>query len=176
MGGAAATLALENTTFNGALPTRTSGTGTTESAAPADGAAPAEGGADGVGGSSFDVNSFSVLGLGLGLELELELELDPTTEAVGPLSAVTLTDGRSLSRADAGAHVAVLDSSYATSASLVTGGTAELSGGQQQRVAIARAGSRSRPCCSPMSPPETSTRKPGTRSWTCSRASGVTAA
>ena len=116
VGGAAATLALENTTFNGALPTRTQGTGTTAGPAPADGAAPAEGGPDGAGGSSFDVNSFSVLGL------------DPTTEAVGPLSAVTLTDGRSLARADAGAHVAVLDSSYATSASLATGGTVSIAG------------------------------------------------
>ena len=108
--GASATLALENTTFNGALPTRTQGT------APAEGATPPEGGPDGAGGSSFNVDSFSVLGL------------DPADEAVGPLSAVTLTDGRSLTKADAGAHVAVLDSSYATSASLATGGTVAIAG------------------------------------------------
>ena len=36
--------------------------------------------------------------------------------------------------------------------------------------------SRSRTCCLPTSRPATSTRIPATRSWTCSRASGATAA
>lgn len=114
--GAAATLALENTTFNGALPTRGQGAASAGGAPPADGATPPEGGPDGAGGSSFDVTSFSVLGL------------DPTNEAVGPLSAVTLTDGRSLAKTDAGTNVAVLDSSYATSASLATGDTVSIAG------------------------------------------------
>ena len=113
---AAATLSLRNTTFNGALP----GSADRQAARPTDGAvtgtAGPEGGADGAGGSSFDVDSFTVLGL------------DPAGEAVGPLSAVSLTDGRSLTTADAGTNVAVLDSSYATTASLATGDTVSLAG------------------------------------------------
>ncbi|TFC48207.1 FtsX-like permease family protein [Cryobacterium sp. TMT1-21] len=108
---AAATLSLNNTTFNGALPgSQTQGT------PPAGGATPPDGGPDGAGGSSFNVDSFSVLGL------------DPADEAVGPLSAVTLTDGRSLTSTDAGANVTVLDSSYATTASLATGDTVSIAG------------------------------------------------
>lgn len=121
--GAAATLALENTTFNGALPTRTQGTG------PAADTTPPESGPDGAGGSSFSVDSFSVLGL------------DPADEAVGPLSAVSLTDGRFLTKADAGANVAVLDSSYATSSSLATGGTVSLAGTDFTIVGLVTAGS-----------------------------------
>ena len=115
---AAATLSLSNTTFNGALP----GSADMQAAAPTDGTAPADdaarpgGGPDGAGGSSFDVDSFTVLGL------------DPADEAVGPLSAVTLTDGRSLTSADAGTNVAVLDASYATTASLATGDTVSIAG------------------------------------------------
>ena len=113
---ASATLALNNTTFNGALP----GSADMQPAAPTDGAATdterPEGGPDGAGGSSFDVDSFTVLGL------------DPADEAVGPLSAVTLTDGRSLAAADAGTNVAVLDSSYATTESLATGDTVSIAG------------------------------------------------
>ncbi|TFD29682.1 ABC transporter permease [Cryobacterium cryoconiti] len=113
---AAATLALRNTTFNGALP----GSADMPAAAPTDDAATGaerpEGGPDGAGGSSFDVDSFTVLGL------------DPGGEAVGPLSAVSLTDGRSLATTDAGTNVAVLDSSYATTASLTTGDTVSIAG------------------------------------------------
>jgi putative ABC transport system permease protein len=108
---AAATLSLNNTTFKGALPGAS-----TRGTRPTDGAAPKEGGPDGAGGSSFNVDSFTVLGL------------NPADDAVGPLSAVTLTDGRSLTSADAGTNVAVLDSSYATSASLATGGTVAIAG------------------------------------------------
>ncbi|MGO7984089.1 ABC transporter permease, partial [Rhizobium johnstonii] len=68
------------------------------------------------GGSSFNVDSFSVLGL------------DPTADAIGPLSAVTLVDGRTLDKNDVGKDVAVLDSDYATSASLAVGGTINIGG------------------------------------------------
>ncbi|WP_281534638.1 ABC transporter permease [Cryobacterium breve] len=108
---AAATLLLSNSTFSGALPTRTQG-GTRPSA----GQTPPTGGPDGAGGSSFSVDSFTVLGL------------NPADAAVGPLSAVTLTAGRSLASTDAGAHVAVLDASYATTASLAVGGTVAIAG------------------------------------------------
>lgn len=114
---AAATLSLSNTTFDGALPERsTTGTGTAPTGGDAAGGTPPSGGPDGAGGSSFSVDSFTVLGL------------DPADEAVGPLSAVTLTDGRSLASDDAGTNVAVLDASYATTAELVVGDTVAIAG------------------------------------------------
>ena len=103
--GAAATLSLTNTTFNGALPSRNQD-GTRSRTA-----TPPTGGPDGAGGSSFSVDSFTVMGL------------DPSHEAVGPLSSVTLSGGRSLTAADKGKDVAVLDASYAKTASLAVGGT-----------------------------------------------------
>jgi ABC-type lipoprotein release transport system permease subunit len=113
---AAATLSLSNTTFDGALPERPeTGTAPTGGDTTAGGTPPA-GGPDGAGGSSFSVDSFTVLGL------------DPADEAVGPLSAVTLTDGRSLESTDAGTDVAVLDAGYATTAGLVVGDTIAVAG------------------------------------------------
>ena len=47
---------------------------------------------------------------------------------IGPLTAATLTAGRSLTAADAGKDVAVLDSDYATSASKKVGSTITLGG------------------------------------------------
>jgi ABC-type lipoprotein release transport system permease subunit len=115
---AAVTLSLSNTTFDGALPERsTTDTGTTPSGnGAAAGGTPPSGGPDGAGGSSFSVDSFSVLGL------------DPADEAVGPLSAVSLTDGRSLESSDTGTNVAVLDASYATTAEVVVGDTVAIAG------------------------------------------------
>ena len=86
--------------------------------APADqgAAAPPQGGADGAGGSAFDVDSFTVLGL------------DPAADAIGPLSAVTLADGRTLDTDDTGTDVAVLDADYATSAELAVGDTIDIGG------------------------------------------------
>ncbi len=106
---AAATLALTKTTFEGALPDRTAGP-------PAPGETPPEGGPDGAGGSSFNVDSFTVLGF------------DPADTAVGPLSAMTLTDGRTLGSADAGPNVVVLDAAYAATATLAVGGTLAIAG------------------------------------------------
>jgi putative ABC transport system permease protein len=112
---AAATLSLENTTFDGQLPDRAQmQQGSAPSAA--DGTTPPTGGPDGAGGSTFNVNSFSVLGI------------DPATEAVGPLSAVALSAGRTLTAKDAGTDVAVLDAAYATTASVVVGDTIQIAG------------------------------------------------
>ncbi|MEA9985634.1 ABC transporter permease [Subtercola sp. RTI3] len=122
---ATATLSLTNMTFSGQLPSQATGTsGTTGGTGGALGGqagssttqtAPT-GGPDGAGGSSFSVDNFTVLGL------------DPTGASVGPLSAVTLASGRLLTAADVGTDNAVLDSSYATSASLATGGTISIGG------------------------------------------------
>jgi len=113
---AAATLSLSNTTFDGALPdfSGTGGVPTGDDAAA--GGTPPSGGPDGAGGSSFSVDSFTVLGL------------DPADEAVGPLSAVSLSDGRSLESTDVGSNVAVLDAGYATTAQLVVGDTVAIAG------------------------------------------------
>ncbi|MET0783672.1 MAG: ABC transporter permease, partial [Leifsonia flava] len=114
---ASGTLSLTNTTFTGEMPQFTRDGGTTDGA-PADqgAAAPPQGGADGAGGSAFDVDSFTVLGL------------DPSADAIGPLSAVTLADGRTLDTDDTGADVAVLDADYATSAELAVGDTIDIGG------------------------------------------------
>ncbi|MEA9986881.1 MULTISPECIES: ABC transporter permease [Subtercola] len=116
---ATGTLSLENVTFSGQIPQRgtgASGTGGTRTGGAAPSTAAPTGGADGAGGSAFNLNRFSVLGL------------DPSGDSVGPLSAVTLADGRLLSAADAGTDNAVLDANYATSASLATGGTIAIAG------------------------------------------------
>ncbi|ROS25405.1 ABC-type lipoprotein release transport system permease subunit [Rathayibacter sp. PhB127] len=115
-------LALNNTTFSGQLPDSAQQGGTdgatgqgTAGTAPAAGEAPA-GGPDGAGGSSFGVDSFSVLGL------------DPAGSAIGPLADVSLTDGRTFTADDAGQDVVVVDSSYATTASLSVGSTVDIGG------------------------------------------------
>ncbi|MBD8517648.1 ABC transporter permease [Plantibacter sp. CFBP 8804] len=117
---AAATLSLTNTTFTGELPdfSQAQGSDGTAGAPGGDpsGATPPQGGPDGAGGSSFGVDSFTVLGL------------DPSGDAVGPLSAVTLSDGRSLAADDTGTDVAVLDASYATEAGIATGDTIDIAG------------------------------------------------
>ncbi|QAY72117.1 FtsX-like permease family protein [Agromyces protaetiae] len=117
---AAATLSLNNISFSGELPdfaTRGGGEGGDAlQPAPGDGGDQPQGGFDGQGGSAFDVDSFSVLGI------------DPAGDAVGPLSAVELADGRGLEASDAGQAVAVLDASYATSAELAVGDTLNIGG------------------------------------------------
>lgn len=119
---AAGTLSLSNTTFTGELPDFSQNQSSDGAAAggtgadAATGGTPPQGGPDGAGGSSFGVDSFSVLGL------------DPSGDAVGPLSAVTLDDGRSLTADDAGTDVAVLDASYATEAGIATGDTIDIAG------------------------------------------------
>jgi len=118
---AAVTLSLTNTTFTGELPDFSQNQSTDGAAGgtggdAAAGGTPPQGGPDGAGGSSFGVDSFTVLGL------------DPAGDAVGPLSAVTLADGRTLTADDAGTDVAVLDASYATDAGIGTGDTIDIAG------------------------------------------------
>lgn len=128
---AAGSLTLQSTTFSGELPTFTE--------RPADGTMPSMpgmpgegggfdvgGGADGAGGSSFGIESMTVTGI------------DLTTDGIGPLTSTTVTDGRALDAADAGANVAVLDSDYATTASLAVGDTIELGGATLEIVGIAQ--------------------------------------
>ncbi|HWK21296.1 MAG TPA: ABC transporter permease [Microbacteriaceae bacterium] len=124
---AAGSLTLQSTTFSGELPTFTE--------RPADGSMPGMpggggfdigGGADGAGGSSFGIESMTVTGIDLG------------ADGIGPLTSTTVTDGRALEAADAGADVAVLDSDYATTASLAVGDTIELGGTTLQVVGIAQ--------------------------------------
>ncbi len=108
----AGTLVLNNVTFSGQVPDKAQ----RQAAAPNDSNGPPTGGADGAGGSSFNIQSFSVMGI------------DPSATAVGPLSAVALNTGRGLSASDIGQPNAVLDSTYATTATLAVGGTIDIGG------------------------------------------------
>jgi putative ABC transport system permease protein len=101
---ATATLSLTNASFTGQLPG--------QGAQPQPGSAPAAGGQ----GSSFSVDSFSVEGI------------DIEGAAVGPLTAVTVSDGRTFTSADAGTNVVMLDSTYATTAGLAVGDTLVIGG------------------------------------------------
>jgi ABC-type antimicrobial peptide transport system permease subunit len=118
---ASAGLSLTNTTFSGELPD--------PGTLPDPGAAPEAGTGDtgqsrGFGGGNFDVNAFSVLGI------------DPAATAVGPLSAVTLSDGRGLDSGDTGNDVAVLDATYAASNDLAVGDTIDVGGTEMEIVGI----------------------------------------
>ncbi|WP_404429963.1 FtsX-like permease family protein [Microbacterium lacus] len=119
--GASGALSLTNTTFSGELPDR--------SAAPEAGTGPGSGSdteapQGGFGGGSFDVNAFTVLGV------------DPTATAVGPLSAVTVSDGRGLDSDDTGANLAVLDATYASSNDLAVGDTIDVGGTDIEVIGI----------------------------------------
>lgn len=118
-------LALTNTTFSGQVPDRSaqSGTGSGPGQGTGGMGAPPAGGPGGDGGSAFGVDSFSVLGV------------DPAA-SVGPLSSVTVAEGRALTSADAGTDVAVVDATYAASAGLSVGGTVEVAGTAMQVVGI----------------------------------------
>lgn len=121
-GVAAATgvLELTNTTFSGEMPDF----GQVQ-IRPGEGAAPpTSGGSDGAGGSAFGVDSFSVLGI------------DVDASSVGPLTTVTVTEGRALDAADAGRNVAVLDTSYATTAELAVGDTIVVGGADFEIVGL----------------------------------------
>ncbi|GGI44436.1 ABC-type lipoprotein release transport system permease subunit [Agromyces flavus] len=112
---ASATLSLTNVTFDGELPAPPTdgGDGTDGDATMP---APGEGGSRSFGGGAFDVASTSVTGI------------DPAADAVGPLSAVELVDGRGLDADDAGEYVVVLDEAYATTEGLAVGDTIDLGG------------------------------------------------
>ncbi|SKA82651.1 ABC-type transport system, involved in lipoprotein release, permease component [Agreia bicolorata] len=125
---AAGVLSLNNTTFDGKLPDVNRTEQGSDRAQTGDGSAPTDG-PGGTGGSSFNINSFTVLGL------------DPSESAVGPLSSVTLTDGRTLASDDTGTDVAVLDSAYATAAGLSVGGTIDIGGTSFQIVGLVESSS-----------------------------------
>ncbi|WP_223694192.1 ABC transporter permease [Leifsonia poae] len=125
---AAAVLSLTNTSFSGTLPNfqqmrqeRQAGGSASQSTAPP------TGGADGAGGSSFTVNTFSVIGL------------DPAGKSVGPLSSVTLSSGRTFTKADNGTDVTVLDASYAKTASKAVGDTITIGGTDFKVIGIVAA-------------------------------------
>ncbi|UIN31699.1 ABC transporter permease [Microbacterium binotii] len=122
---ASGALALTNTTFSGELPeapTQTDGSsGATQGEPPSGGGG---GGGGGFGGGSFDLDSFSVLGI------------TSDDASVGPLSAVTVSDGRLLDADDAGQNVAVLDATYATTNELSVGGTIDVGGTEMEIVGI----------------------------------------
>lgn len=113
-------LSLTNTTFSGQMPDRSAGSAQGEGMPqqPPSGAGPG-----GDGGSSFGVDSFTVLGV------------DPAA-SVGPLSSVTVSEGRALAASDAGADVAVVDATYAASAGVTVGGTVDVGGTAMQVVGI----------------------------------------
>jgi putative ABC transport system permease protein len=113
-------LELDNTTFSGEMPDF----GQVEIRPDQGAAPPTSGGADGAGGSAFDVDSFSVMGL------------DVDASSVGPLTTVTVDDGRALEASDAGAYVAVLDAGYATTAELAVGDSIAIDGEAFEIVGI----------------------------------------
>ncbi|MEX0153580.1 ABC transporter permease [Microbacterium sp. LMI1-1-1.1] len=122
--GATGALALTNTTFSGQIPERSTDTGTEGTAPEGQGMGqPPAGGPGGDGGSAFGVDSFSVLGV------------DPAA-SIGPLSSVTVSEGRALAASDAGADVAVVDATYAASAGLTVGGTVDVGGTAMEIVGI----------------------------------------
>lgn len=128
---ASGALALTSMEFDGQLPSPPSETSTDADAAAPEGHAPQGGMGGGFGGGSFELDQTSVLGV------------EPDATAVGPLSSVSLTDGRALEAADAGAYVAVVDAAYATTNDLAVGGTVELGGEEFEIVGIVASASDS---------------------------------
>lgn len=123
---ASGALNLTNSTFSGELPSGGFGEqdATTEGTAPAEGQAPPQGGAGGTGGGSFGVDSFTVLGI------------DPAVTSVGPLASVEVSDGRALDTDDAGALVALVDATYATTNEIAVGDTIDVAGSDVEIVGI----------------------------------------
>lgn len=115
---AAGALSLTNTTFSGELPDPGA---VPDDEPPAGAGEPTE---RGFSGGSFDIEAFSVLGI------------EPGATAVGPLAAVTVTDGRGLDADDAGAEVAVLDTAYAAAQELGVGDTIDVGGTAMQIVGV----------------------------------------
>lgn len=118
---ASGALSLRNTTFSGEIPDPSQ---MPQGGPGGAGAEPPQGGSDGAGGSSFDVDSFSVLGV------------DAAAGTVGPLSSVTVEDGRALDATDVGEYVAVLDATYASTAGLAVGDTIDVGGTDLEVVGI----------------------------------------
>ncbi|MFT4300049.1 MAG: ABC transporter permease [Aeromicrobium sp.] len=121
--GAVATLTLESTSFSGEIPdaAASSESGSSENGPPSGG-----GGSSGGGGpSSFSIDRFTVTGV------------DATTDALGPLTTMEITDGEGLSSAGASDAVAVLDSVYASEVGLAVGDTLSVAGTDLSIIGIA---------------------------------------
>ena len=124
---ATAALSLTNSTFSGEVPTGgfgDQGDGAEEGGMPSGDQQPPQGGADGAGGSSFGVDSFSVLGI------------DPAGSEIGPLASVEVSDGRALDADDAGALVALVDASYASTNEIAVGDVIDVAGSDIEVVGI----------------------------------------
>lgn len=121
---ASGALALTSMEFDGQLPSPPSDASADTDAAAPEGQAPQGGMGGGFGGGSFELDQTSVLGV------------EPDAATVGPLSSVSLSEGRALEAADAGASVAVVDAAYATTNDLAVGGTVELGGEEFEIVGI----------------------------------------
>ena len=102
-------LSLTNTTFSGQMPDRSADQGQGQQM----GEPPAGGGPGGDGGSAFGVDSFSVLGV------------DPAA-SVGPLSAVTVSEGRDIAASDDGSDDHVLEVTVPARAGLAGGGPVDV--------------------------------------------------
>ena len=122
VGAASGALSLTNTTFSGELPQRPADGDDGAQQPPQDGEQQAAQG--GFGGGAFDVDAFTVLGT------------DASNTEVGPLSAVTVVDGRALDADDAGEYVAVLDETYATSSDLAVGDAIDVGGTEFEIVGV----------------------------------------
>jgi ABC-type antimicrobial peptide transport system permease subunit len=81
------------------------------------------------GGADFDVNNYSVYGT------------DVTKPALGPLTSSKITSGRSFTRSETDARVAVADAAYAKEKKLKTGSTVTVKGTGFKVVGIATADS-----------------------------------
>ncbi|BDZ51693.1 membrane protein [Frondihabitans sucicola] len=119
---AAATLSLQLNDFSGTTsrtqtPSGTgtgTGTGGTGTGGSGSAEAPAGGQGGGFGGGSFSFDSTTVTGVGV------------TADAVGPLTSVSLSSGRTFTAADAGKNVLIVDKAYAKTNSLKVGGTKKI--------------------------------------------------
>ncbi|MEU2538653.1 ABC transporter permease [Streptomyces iakyrus] len=81
------------------------------------------------GGADFDVDNYSVYGT------------DVTKPALGPLTSSKITSGRSFTRSETDAEVAVADAAYAKEKKLKTGSTVTVKGAKFKVVGIATADS-----------------------------------
>lgn len=118
---ASGALSLTNSTFSGELPSGGFGQQDGDQTTPDQGQAPPEGGQ---GGGDFGVDSFTVLGI------------EPAVSTIGPLASAEVADGRAFDADDAGALVALVDSTYATTNEIVVGDTIDVAGSAVEVVGI----------------------------------------
>jgi len=85
------------------------------------------GGRSAGGSGAFNANSFTVTGV------------DPADDSLGPLASGTIVSGHGITSSEAHRNVAVVDSDYATSASLKVGSTVTVASGKFTVVGIVRA-------------------------------------